>query len=337
MDPKRILIIRFSSLGDVILATSVLPVLKKRFPQSELTFLTKKEYVEVLDENPNLDAVIGLSRGDLKFGNFVKLAEGFYGRFDLIIDLHVNLRSFFVRAYSGLPAKVYRKAGWRRRRMVGHAFTRGLFPFLPEVYKKEENVIENYFKAPESLGISYEGNLPEIFTPENKQKGAPKLIGIHAGGKQNTKRWPAEKFAEVADYYTGKGIQVILFGDENDKEINSGIAALVKNKQNLANLTGKTTFKEMAAKIKECSVLVTNDSAPFHIATAVKTPAVVIFCATTPKFGFAVRAKSNRILNMELPCKPCSLHGGKRCWKGHFGCAEAITVTDVIGKVNEVV
>ena len=104
----------------------------------------------------------------------------------------------------------------------------------------------------------------------------------------------------------------------------------------MTDLAGKTTFNELAAEIRDCAILVTNDSAPFHIATAVKTPALVIFCATMPKFGFAVRAKTNRIVNVELPCKPCSLHGGKSCWLGHFRCAERIKAREVIEKVGEV-
>src|SRR3989339_657851 len=90
-------------------------------------------------------------------------------------------------------------------------------------------------------------------------------------------------------------------------------------------------------KKKECSVLVTNDSAPFHIATAVKTPAVSIFCATTPKFGFAVRAKTNKIMNVELPCKPCSLHGGKRCRMRHYRCAEKIGAGEVIEAIRNII
>ncbi|MFH1074604.1 MAG: glycosyltransferase family 9 protein, partial [Candidatus Firestonebacteria bacterium] len=127
------------------------------------------------------------------------------------------------------------------------------------------------------------------------------------------------------------------FGEKKDKELNSKILAGIKNKQNVTDLSGKTALKEMILRIKECSVLIANDSAPFHIATAVKTPAVAIFCATTPKFGFAVRAKTNRIVNIELPCKPCSLHGGKKCWLGTFECAERVTVSNVIEKISEVI
>ena len=336
MNPKNILIIRFSSLGDVILATSVIAPLKKKFPDAEITFLTKMDYVEVLSGNTDLTAAIGLDREELRLKELIRFAEGLGKKYDLIIDLHANLRSFIISLYSDIKTLRYKKGALRRRLMVGHAFTRGMFPFLPEVYKKEDNVIENYFKVLKTLGITYGGELPEIKTAEIK-KPLIKTIGIHAGGKQKTKRWPAERYAEVAEYFAGKGTKVILFGDEKDKEINEKIVKGVKNKQNVTDLAGKTTLKEMIAKIKECSVLVTNDSAPFHIATAVKTPAVVIFCATTPKFGFADRAKTNRILNVELPCKPCSLHGGKRCRMGDFECAESISSQDVIIAINSLV
>jgi len=192
----------------------------------------------------------------------------------------------------------------------------------------------NYFKALKQLGIDYNGELPEIKTAEVK-KSPVKTIGIHAGGKHNTKRWPAEKFAGVADYFAGKGNRVVLFGDEKGKGINSKILAGVKNKHNITDLSGKTTLKEMILKIKECSVLLSNDSAPFHIAAAVKTPAVAVFCATTPKFGFALRTKNTGIVNVELPCKPCSLHGGKECPMGTFACAEEISVSDVVEAVNK--
>ena len=336
MNPKDILIIRFSSLGDIILATSVLPAIKKKFPESSITFLTKLDYVEVLSGNTNLTAAIGLDREELKLKELIRFAEGIRKKYDLIIDLHSNLRSFIISLYSDVKTLRYKKGSLRRRCMVGHAFTRGILPFLPEVYKKEDNVIENYFKALKTLGISYAGELPDIKTAGVKTSPV-RTIGIHAGGKQNTKRWPAERYAEVAEYFAGKGSKVILFGDEKDKDVNAKIIAGVKNKQNVADLAGKTTLKEMISKIKECSVLVTNDSAPFHIATAVKTPAVVIFCATTPKFGFADRAKTNRIMNVELPCKPCSLHGGKRCWLGHYRCAGKIGAGDVIEAMSEIV
>ncbi|OGF46385.1 MAG: hypothetical protein A2452_00890 [Candidatus Firestonebacteria bacterium RIFOXYC2_FULL_39_67] len=336
MNPKNILIIRFSSLGDVILATSVLPAIKKKFPESTITFLTKKEYTEVLEGNTAFNKVIGLSKEELKLKALIKFAEGLNKDYDLIIDLHANLRSFIVSLYSDIKTLRYKKGVLRRRGLVGHAYMRGLFPFLPEIYKKEDNVIKNYFKALKTLGITYAGELPEIKMPEIK-KSLVKTIGIHAGGKQNTKRWPVESYTEVAEYFSGKGVKVVLFGDEKDKEINAKILSGVKNKQNIYDLSGKTTLKDMILKIKECSVLVTNDSAPFHIATAVKTPAVSIFCATTPKFGFAVRAKTNKIMNVELPCKPCSLHGGKRCRMRHYRCAEKIGAGEVIEAIRNII
>ncbi|MFH1074940.1 MAG: hypothetical protein V1752_07620, partial [Candidatus Firestonebacteria bacterium] len=166
MNPKNILIIRFSSLGDVILATSVLPAVKKKFPESAITFLTKTDYMEVLNGNSNLTAIIGLDREELKLKELIKFAEKLHGKYDLIVDLHSNLRSFIVSLYSDIKTLKYRKGTIRRRLMVGYALTRGAFPFLPEVYKKEDNVIKTYFKALKTLGIIHNGELPEIKTAE---------------------------------------------------------------------------------------------------------------------------------------------------------------------------
>ncbi|MCX5777159.1 MAG: glycosyltransferase family 9 protein, partial [Candidatus Firestonebacteria bacterium] len=243
MGLKRILIIRFSSLGDVILATSVLPAVKKRFPESAITFLTKKEYAEVLEGNPYINKVIGFEKEELKIDNLIKFAEGLRKEYDVVIDLHANLRSFIISLYSDVKTLRYKKGALRRRLMVSHARTRGVLPFLPEIYKKQDNVIAKYFKALKTLEIKYNGELPEIFLKDVK-KSPVKTIGIHAGGKQNTKRWLPERFSEVAEYYAGKGVKVILFGDEKDKPVNAQIIAKIKSKHNVTDLSGKTPLKD---------------------------------------------------------------------------------------------
>jgi len=337
----RILIIRLSSLGDVILSTSILSSLKRKFPSSFISFIVKEEYKEVLEDNPYINEIISLNKNNTKLFNIIKLAIKLRKNYDYIVDLHLNFRSFLITLI--LKAKVlrYKKNIFKRRIIVFYSYIRSIFPFLPIVFKNNtNNVIENYFSALRKLGIKYEGELPEIFIPKNLINELPKdkiLIGLSPGGKWFTKRWLPERFAELGDYFAKKlSAKILIFGDKNDKEIVGEIINLMKEKDKVLDFSGKTGIKELSFFIEKCSLFITNDSAPMHIAIGLKVPTISIFCSTSVNFGFAIFTPNNKILSVDIPCKPCSLHGTKRCWRNNFECAKKIEVKDVILAAEEI-
>ncbi|MFH1824690.1 MAG: glycosyltransferase family 9 protein [Candidatus Firestonebacteria bacterium] len=345
----KILIIRLSSLGDVVLSTSVLPGLKKKFPDSFISFIVKKEYEEVLEGNPYVNEIISLDKKKRKLFNIIKLAIKLRKSYDYIIDLHLNFRSFLITLISSAKILKYKKSIFKRRILVFYSYVRTILPslyhspcsatgqVLPEMFKDYlGHVIKNYFFSLKKLNIKYEGELPEIFIRKGLTNELPQdeiLIGLAPGGKWWTKRWLPERFAEAGDYFAKKlHSKILIFGDGKDKEIVKEIINLMKEKEKVLDFSGKTSVKELAFFIEKCTLFITNDSAPMHMALGLKVPTISIFCSTTPDFGFAISSPNNKILSFDLPCKPCNLHGSKKCWKRNFECAKKITVEEVIAE-----
>ena len=328
----RILLIRFSSLGDVVLVTALAAAIKKQLPDSEISVLTKEEYAGVFAGSKDVSEVIPLKSGKRSFLDICALGENLEKRFDLILDLHANPRSFIVSVLASAKTVRYRKHMLKRRLLVLYSYFRGAFNFLPDVFAKSgDNVVGNYFRAARTLGVKYENNAPVIYMAKPAKK--ERVAGIACGARYFTKRWPEEKYAELARSLSGEGFSVTLFGGKDDLPAAERIAAL--SGVNVKNLAGKTGIIELAEAMSSCSFVVANDSAPMHIAAASGTPVIALFCGTSPKFGFAPAYGKNTVMNFELPCKPCGIHGQKFCWTGGFKCAEMITVDSILETISD--
>ncbi len=172
-----------------------------------------------------------------------------------------------------------------------------------------------------------------LFLTENGIQHINQLIAVAPGSVWNTKRWSKESFVELIDKLTAKGFHVILIGGSDDVELCKQIYLSVPSK-NVYSAAGKFTFLQSAELIRRCRLLVSNDSAPMHIACAVKTPVVAIFGATAPQFGFAPFGEHNAIVEtLGLSCRPCSIHGTDKCPIGTFECMKRITPAQVLNYV----
>ncbi len=328
----RILLIRFSSLGDVVLVTALAAAIKKLLPGSEISVLTKEEYAEVFSGSKDVSAVIPLKKDKRGFLDLCALGESLEKKFDLILDLHANPRSFIVTTLASTRTVRYKKHMLKRRLLTLYSFLRGAFSFLPDIFSGySDNVIRNYFQAAKALGVKYENNAPVIYVkkPVVKERNA----GIACGARYFTKRWPEEKYAELAGRLSGDGYSVTLFGGKDDLPSAERIAAL--SGANIKNLAGKTGILELAEAMSACAFVIANDSGPMHIASAAGTPVIALFCGTSPKFGFAPAYGKNTVINFDIPCKPCGIHGQKFCWAGGFKCADKIAVKSILEIVND--
>ncbi|MBI3012912.1 MAG: glycosyltransferase family 9 protein, partial [Elusimicrobia bacterium] len=150
--------------------------------------------------------------------------------------------------------------------------------------------------------------------PEGKM-----LIGMNPGSMWKTKRWLPEYFAQVADtLQKERNCQIILFGSDQDKTAVRSVCSFMKSP--VINLCGKTDLKTLTSLISRCSLFITNDSGPMHLASAAGVPLVAIFGPTTRELGFFPLGDKSVVVELELPCRPCSLHGGDRCPLKHFKC-----------------
>lgn len=344
----RILIIRFSSLGDVLLTTPVLRSIRKSYPFATIHFLTKKQFAPIIENNPNINQIIEYDRNTERFTHLIKKIAG--NRYDLIIDLQAKLNSFLIKLFGGNCKKVtYNKRHFYRWRLTHQSFSRNLAPIKSTVYL--------YTSVLDKLGIELDEEKLDIFLPENQDEIysgfrikdssvlGPDYIGtsedrkfritISPGATHFTKQYPAEYYAQLIDLMIDKlGVQVILLGSRTEKRLTAQISSGCKN--TILDLAGKTDIMELAVIIKKSDLFISGDCGPMHIAEALRKPQIAIFGPTHPKLGFAPLNPKAIIIQKELNCRPCSLHGRDRCPKGHFKCMKDIKPEEVFRKVKDI-
>ncbi len=322
----KILVTRFSSLGDIVLTTPVYHNLKLSYPECKISVAVKEKFAGILEGNPYIDDLIVLKNGESIFSLVKRIRSE---KFDVFIDLHNKLRSVILRMFCSVPHRsVYRKNAISRYLYIKNS---------NKSHFKTKHTIEKYLDVLKEMGIHPTIQSPEIFVDdyfdhfcEKYQVGQNDLlIGINPGSVWPTKKWLPERFAEVADWLTANyGAKIVFVGSAGDRDdINK---VLSKIKHQYIDLCGETNLKELATLISRCSLFITNDSGPMHIAAAFHVPLVAIFGSTTKELGFAPYGENNSIVEVDLSCRPCSSHGLKECPKKHFKCMRDISSGQVI-------
>jgi heptosyltransferase-2 len=339
-ETSKILIIRLSSLGDVILTTPVIGALKVAFPHSELSFLTKAQYGDLLRNDPRISSLIEFDPGgrDRGWSGFMSLISRLRScDFDLVIDLHANLRSFLVRHLVKSKIKLKYKKRWLSRFCMVH---------LKFLKTKALRTVESYLEPLRRLKAGTPERSPLILLSRDDEgfsvdflleRGVKKddiVVGVHPGAKWETKRWDEEKFVRACRSLVERlGCKIVLLGHADEaklvEEVGKGIPV-----GKLVKAIGLPLGRVMSL-IKRCDCLVTNDSGPMHVASALKVPVVAIFGPTHPKLGFAPAGSKNVVLCSSLKCSPCSLHGEKRCSKESRFCMDLIEPEMVIEAVEK--
>lgn len=318
--PKKFLIIRLSSLGDCLLTTPFLRSLKKQYPDSNIDYITKNNYADVFKFNPrisNLYLYDGNNFSDLK-----KIIQN--NHYDVIVDLQNNLVSRFL--IFGIKAKKYFYHHGSFKKFLLVKFKINLLKDYKSVPRKYADIYPELELDLDGLEIFYPNEIkPQI----NQDK---KNIAFAPGARHFTKRWPEEYFIRLGKILSNNNYNVILLGGKDDKEICDNIHKELKESINLA---GENNLLQMAANLKNCSVLVCNDSGLMHLSCAVKTPVVAIFGSTVKEFGFSPYKNKNIIIENEgLYCRPCSQIGKDHCPEKHFKCMKEITPELVEKKIN---
>ncbi|MEW6680606.1 MAG: glycosyltransferase family 9 protein [bacterium] len=316
----KILVIRLSSLGDIVLTSSVVSSLKKRFPQSKLSFLVKKEYLKVLSLIEGIDEAISFN------GIFPTIKKIKKEKFDLLIDLSSNLRTWLISILSGVK---------RRFSYNKDALKRLLLLFRLDLFKEKPHISEKYIKNLEGLGISYikpslslSGiNKKEILEKFGIKEGL--VCGISPFSRHKNKIWSIDGYVGLIEKISKEfGCQIILFGNENDKELGLKIKSLCK--VSIKDLIGKTDLIELSCLIERCFLFISPDTGPMHIADSLNVPVVALFGPTTRDFGFF--PLRGIVVEKPLSCRPCSLHGGNKCRRDNK-CMKMIGVDDIMGAI----
>ncbi len=330
--PDEILIIQTAFLGDAVLTTPLLDVLKEKFPKSRLVVLCTPEVQDIFSSSKASPEIILLDKRGKERSWLAKwkLIQQIKARhIALAIIPHRSVTSALIAFLAGIPRRVGFSAS------QGRFLLTDIVPFRWGVHDVERNLaLLNVFGvelASRDLWIKAEPEIVQKITArlaESQIAPMDTLIGIHAGSVWATKRWLPEGFAAVADRLIGElKAKVVFVGGAKDEGLMREILSAMKQKP--LNWIGKTNLKELIAVISRCQAFLTNDSGPMHLAVAARVPTVALFGPTTKELGFFPYGTGHIVLEKDLSCRPCSLHGANRCPLGHFHCMKDITPQEV--------
>lgn len=331
-----VLVVQTAFLGDVVLTTPLFRALRRLYPTARLVALVTPEALPLVEEDPHLDGLLtyGKKSGE-PFFRLVRKVRG--GRFDLLVAPHRSHRTSLLALLSGIPRRVgFADAGfsWAYHRRVRRDLA------LHEV-DRNLSLLGGLGAAPvpgdRSLHAGYTSAEAEAVRQVLAESGVSpreRLAALSPGSVWATKRWLPEGFSEVGRGLEARGFRVVILGGPGDREVAAEVAGGIGPQA--VNAAGRTSLKALAAWMDRVDLLVTNDSSPLHVAAARGTPTVAIFGATTTGLGFGPFHAASRVVEVQLECRPCGLHGGQRCPRGQFRCMGDIAPAGVLAACDGV-
>ena len=319
---NNLLIVRLSSLGDILLTTPLIRAIKKNYPNIKIDFLLREEYYDLLKFNPNIENIITINRDKNRLRGLKN--QICISNYDFVIDLQNNLRSFSLLKCYGSSVASFKKKNLAKFLLVNFKINR---------LKNKLPIPVRYAQSVE--GIKLDENGLDLITdkgPNRILENNVRLIGLCPGAKHFTKMWPEEYFVDLGKLLEKNNYTVVLFGGKNDKQVCENIASELSSPINLCN---DDDIFQTAADMKKCLLLYCNDSGLMHTAAAMNVPVIAFFGSTVQEFGFIPYNTKYIILeNESLSCRPCSHIGRSRCPKKHFKCMKEILPEQAFQKMN---
>lgn len=328
----KFLIIRFSSIGDIVLTTPVIRCLKKQVKDAEVHFLTKSSFREVIEHNPyidkkiyfedNLDAILK----QLKSENY-----------NYVIDLHHNLRTFIIKLRLMKKSYSFNKINFQKWLLVNFKIN-----ILPQ-----KHIVDRYFETVKSFGIENDGAGLDYFISAEDEKVIQQLPATHQqgytgfviGAKHNTKKLPVEKIISIC---TKINFPIILIGGKEDFQTAENIIAAspssdIRHPTSVFNACGKFSINQSAAIVKHAHNIITHDTGFMHIAAAFKKKIISVWGNTVPEFGmYPYKTGESKFAEVkDLYCRPCSKIGFDKCPKGHFRCIREIDEDQIVKAITQ--
>jgi len=336
--PNKILVFQTAFLGDVVLTLPLVQVLHREFPHAQVDFVATPKASSVLRNHPAIHSIIeydkrgsqrGL-RGMMAIAGVLKA-----GRYDVALVPHRSLRSGIVVAMSGIPRRICFETA------AGRILFNETVPYDKTIHEIERNL--SFLKTlhidppKKELPVLYpskeDADLVGQWFTKMKVQSKRTVIAIAPGSVWNTKRWPRERFSTLAKKIVAEGGNVVLVGGKEDEELCRQISVEAGG-EGVSVSAGSFSILQSAEIIRRCTALVSNDSAPMHLAVSMGTPVIALFGATVPSFGFAPYGRKDVVVQTEgLSCRPCSIHGGDRCPIGTFDCMMNISPEFVFEKL----
>ena len=323
----KFLIVRFSSIGDIILTTPVIRGIKMQVDEAEVHYLTKKNYKSILSANPYLDKIYTL---DNNYRSLMKELKK--EKYDYIIDLHRNIRTARLRLFLSSISFSFNKLNIYKWLLVNFKVNK-----LPDVH-----IVERYLKTVKLFSVEHDNEGLDFFIPPGEEINTLSLFGcepdeyivIVVGGGHSTKQIPKERLAEIINNLT---IKIILVGGSEDIGKAEHIISLVGENSKVINQVGKFSINQSASVIRQSRMVLTPDTGMMHIAAAFKKKIFSVWGNTVPLFGMYpyMPGEDSELFEVkELSCRPCSKIGYKACPKKHFNCMNQQDFSSIIKKIQ---
>ncbi len=317
----KVLIVRFSSIGDIVLTTPVLRCVKQQLSGVEVHFLTKAKFASVIRHNPYVDKLYAM---DEDLGAVIPQLKA--ENYDYVIDLHHNARTLRLKRALGKTSYSFNKLNWEKFLIVYFKINR-----LPA-----KHIVDRYMETVLPLGVRNDGKGLDYFIeakdevvisqtlPAGFQQGYDALV---VGGSYFTKRIPLHQLLEICKHNVRP---LVLLGGKEDTEVANQVA--LAHEEKVISLCGSLNLNQSASVIRQAQKVISSDTGLMHIAAAYKKEIVSVWGNTIPEFGMGpyLPGEGSKILEVKgLSCRPCSKLGYRKCPKGHFNCMNAIDISKV--------
>jgi heptosyltransferase-2 len=326
----KFLIIRFSSIGDIVLTTPVIRCLKSQLVSAEVHVVTKKNFAPIFAANPYVDKMHYLQEDLSQTIEELKNED-----YDYVIDLHHNIRTLKLKRALGKKVFSFNKLNIEKWIYVSFKLN-----VMPKVH-----IVDRYMKTVEQFGVRNDGAGLNYFIPEHehvKEDDIPTshlagYIGLVIGGAHGTKKYPLQKLQQLC-----KEIHhpIIILGGKEDQEVGDELCKIDPYK--IYNACGKFSLNESADLVRRSKLVITNDTGLMHIAAAFKRPIISLWGNTVPEFGmspyYGQQSVKNELFEIhKLWCRPCSKIGFKKCPLGHFKCMNKIDPMNVLDAAERII
>ncbi|MDR2668425.1 MAG: glycosyltransferase family 9 protein [Desulfovibrio sp.] len=334
----RIAVWNTAFLGDAVLTLPLIQSLRLRFPKAETDFHVRSGLEDLFRPHPALNAVFGYAKdGRSGDGLFAQARRAAARRCDLWISAHGSFRSALIAALAGADERIgYAGPVWSKL-----LYTKTVHRRFGEMHE-----IDRLLELLRPLGDGPRVDWPEIaLDPISARKAGEyfarlpgPVLGIHPGSMWATKRWPEEYYAEVGARALAHGASVLLFAGKGEEAVSRAVRAMIADKPDgraaekqgrLHDFGGRLSLPDLAAFLSRLSCYLGNDSGPMHLAWAQRRPVTAVFGPTVEKLGFFPRGKSASVIEKDLPCRPCGLHGPVSCPLRHHRCMRDIHPDEV--------
>lgn len=325
-----VLLVRFGSIGDILLTTPLVRALRRRHADAQLVYVTKRALAPLVADNPHISRVVALEPGEpvTHLAARLRAVGPTHG-----LDLHGSLRSRALRTLLRC-----RWSGYSKRKVARAA----LVLFKLDLYRRRVPVAERYFEAARRLDVRPDSNPPEFFLSaaararvhswlRERGLGDQAIVAIAPGAAHATKRWPVASWVAAAERLRAAGFRLVVVGGPDDRGAAQQLAEVAEP------AAGTFTLQETGALLAHARAVVSGDTGVMHMATGVGTPVVALFGPTVEQFGFFPYRARAVVLQTDLACRPCSVMGSARCPLAHHRCLRDIAPDDVAAAVRQLV